>query len=60
MVSFWRASLLVAAVIIVVNRRGGYVVKTYAGSELVPAVEAVLAGGQFLSSGLEGTGSTPE
>ena len=32
----------------------GYVVKAYAGSELLPAVEAVLKGRQFVSSGLSG------
>jgi hypothetical protein len=30
----------------------GYVVKAHAGSELLPAVEAVLQGRQFFSSGL--------
>ena len=30
----------------------GYVVKAYAGSELLPAVEAVLRGEQFVSTGL--------
>ncbi len=30
----------------------GYVVKAHAGSELLPAVEAVLQGHQFVSSGL--------
>jgi DNA-binding NarL/FixJ family response regulator len=32
----------------------GYVVKAHAGSELLPAVEAVLQGKQFVSSGLSG------
>ena len=32
----------------------GYVVKAHAGSELLPAVEAVLQGRQFVSSGLSG------
>jgi CheY-like chemotaxis protein len=32
----------------------GYVVKAHAGSELLPAVEAVLQGNQFVSSGLSG------
>jgi DNA-binding NarL/FixJ family response regulator len=32
----------------------GYVVKAHAGSELLPAVEAVLKGRQFVSSGLSG------
>jgi DNA-binding NarL/FixJ family response regulator len=32
----------------------GYVVKVQAGSELLPAVEAVLQGNQFVSSGLSG------
>ena len=32
----------------------GYVVKAHAGSELLPAVEAVLQGHQFVSSGLSG------
>ena len=32
----------------------GYVVKAYAGSELLPAVEAVLQGRQFVGSGLSG------
>ena len=32
----------------------GYVVKAHAGSELIPAVEAVLQGRQFVSSGLSG------
>ena len=32
----------------------GYVVKAHAGSELLPAVEAVLQGRQFVSSGLLG------
>jgi DNA-binding NarL/FixJ family response regulator len=32
----------------------GYVVKAHAGSELLPAVEAVLKGEQFVSSGLSG------
>jgi DNA-binding NarL/FixJ family response regulator len=32
----------------------GYVVKAHAGSELLPAVEAVLQGRQFVSSGLTG------
>ena len=32
----------------------GYVVKAHAGSELLPAVEAVLEGRQFISSGLSG------
>jgi DNA-binding NarL/FixJ family response regulator len=32
----------------------GYVVKVHAGSELLPAVEAVLQGMQFVSSGLSG------
>jgi len=31
---------------------GGYVVKSNAGSELVPAIEAVLCGKQFVSAGL--------
>ena len=37
----------------------GYVVKAYAGSELLPAVEAVLQGRQFVSSGLSGHHFTP-
>ena len=37
----------------------GYLVKTYAGSELLPAVEAVLQGRQFVSSGLSGHYFTP-
>ena len=32
----------------------GYVVKVHAGSELLPAVEAVLQGNQFVGSGLSG------
>jgi len=32
----------------------GYVVKAHAGSELLPAVEAVLQGNQFVSGGLSG------
>ena len=32
----------------------GYVVKVHAGSDLLPAVGAVLEGGQFISSGLSG------
>lgn len=32
----------------------GYVVKADAGSELLPAVEVVLEGGQFISSGVSG------
>ena len=32
----------------------GYVVKAHAGSELLAAVEAVLQGRQFVSSGLSG------
>jgi DNA-binding NarL/FixJ family response regulator len=32
----------------------GYLVKTQAGSELLPAVDAVLEGREFLSSGLSG------
>ena len=32
----------------------GYVVKVHAGSELLPAVEAVLQGNQFVSGGLSG------
>jgi len=32
----------------------GYVVKAYAGTELLPAVEAVLQGRQFFGSGLSG------
>jgi DNA-binding NarL/FixJ family response regulator len=32
----------------------GYVVKAHAGSELIPAVEAVLQGRQFFSSGVSG------
>jgi DNA-binding NarL/FixJ family response regulator len=37
----------------------GYVVKAYAGSELLAAVEAVLQGRQFVSSGLSGHYFTP-
>jgi DNA-binding NarL/FixJ family response regulator len=37
----------------------GYVVKAHAGSELLPAVEAVLQGKQFVSSGLSGHYFTP-
>jgi DNA-binding NarL/FixJ family response regulator len=37
----------------------GYVVKVHAGSELLPAVEAVLQGRQFVSSGLSGRCFTP-
>jgi DNA-binding NarL/FixJ family response regulator len=37
----------------------GYVVKAHAGSELLPAVEAVLQGRQFVSSGLSGHYFTP-
>jgi DNA-binding NarL/FixJ family response regulator len=37
----------------------GYVVKAHAGSELLPAVEAVLQGRQFVSSGLSGHYSPP-
>ncbi len=37
----------------------GYVVKAQAGSELLPAVEAVLQGRQFVSSGLSGQYFTP-
>jgi DNA-binding NarL/FixJ family response regulator len=37
----------------------GYVVKAQAGSELLPAVEAVLQGRQFVSSGLSGHYFTP-
>ena len=37
----------------------GYVVKAYAGSELLPAVEAVLQGRQFVSNGLSGHYFTP-
>jgi DNA-binding NarL/FixJ family response regulator len=37
----------------------GYVVKVHAGSELLPAVEAVLQGRQFVSSGLSGHCFTP-
>ena len=37
----------------------GYVVKAHAGSELLAAVEAVLQGGQFVSSGLTGHDFTP-
>jgi DNA-binding NarL/FixJ family response regulator len=36
----------------------GYVVKAHAGSELLFAVEAVLQGNQFVSSGLSGRGFT--
>src|SRR5437660_9712060 len=36
----------------------GYVIKTQAGSELLIAVETVLQGKQFLSSGLDGHGVT--
>jgi DNA-binding NarL/FixJ family response regulator len=32
----------------------GYVVKTHAGSELLPAIEAVLRGEQFVGNGLKG------
>lgn len=35
----------------------GYVVKAWAGSELLPAVEAVLQGKQFVSGGVTGQGS---
>jgi DNA-binding NarL/FixJ family response regulator len=38
----------------------GYVVKVYAGSELLPAVEAVLQGERFVSSGLSGQLFQPE
>jgi len=31
----------------------GYIIKTDAGTELLPAIEAVLLGGPFHSSGLE-------
>jgi DNA-binding NarL/FixJ family response regulator len=37
----------------------GYVIKVHAGSELIPAVEAVLRGRQFVSSGLSGHYFTP-
>ena len=37
----------------------GYVVKAHAGSELLPAVEAVLQGRQFVSGGLSGHYFTP-
>ena len=37
----------------------GYVVKSHAGSELLPAVEAVLQGRQFVSGGLSGHYFTP-
>jgi len=37
----------------------GYVVKAHAGSELIAAVEAVLQGKQFVSSGLSYHDSTP-
>jgi DNA-binding NarL/FixJ family response regulator len=37
----------------------GYVVKSHAGSELLPAVEAVLQGMQFVSGGLSGQYFTP-
>ena len=37
----------------------GYVVKVHAGTELLPAVEAVLQGRQFVSSGLSGQCFTP-
>ena len=37
----------------------GYLVKVHAGSELLPAVEAVLQGMQFVSSGLSGHYFTP-
>jgi hypothetical protein len=37
----------------------GYVVKMHAGSELLPAVEAVLQGMQYVSSGLSGQCFTP-
>ena len=36
----------------------GYVVKIHAGSELLPAVEAVCGGGQFVSKGLSALGSS--
>jgi DNA-binding NarL/FixJ family response regulator len=36
----------------------GYVVKTHAASELLPAVEMVLAGGQFISRGVSGLSLT--
>jgi DNA-binding NarL/FixJ family response regulator len=36
----------------------GYVVKAYAGNELLPAVEAVCEGRQFVSKGLSGDQST--
>ena len=38
----------------------GYVVKAHAGGELLPAVEAVLEGRQFVSGGLSGHFFTPE
>jgi DNA-binding NarL/FixJ family response regulator len=37
----------------------GYLVKVHAGTELLPAVEAVLQGRQFVSSGLSGRYFTP-
>lgn len=37
----------------------GYVVKAHAGSELIPALEEVLQGRQFVSSGLSGQCFTP-
>jgi DNA-binding NarL/FixJ family response regulator len=37
----------------------GYVVKSHAGGELLPAVEAVLQGRQFVSEGLSGPYFTP-
>ena len=37
----------------------GYVVKSHAGSELLPALEAVLQGRQFVGSGLSGRYFTP-
>src|SRR6185369_13071364 len=37
----------------------GYVVKAHAGSELLPAVEAVLQGRQFVGSGLSGQYLSP-
>jgi DNA-binding NarL/FixJ family response regulator len=36
----------------------GYVLKTDAGSELLPAMEAVLQGKQYVSSGLAGSTQT--
>jgi DNA-binding NarL/FixJ family response regulator len=37
----------------------GYVVKVHAGTELLPAVEAVLQGRQFISAGLSGLAFSP-